>query len=148
VVAIVIVLAALWLWKGDKLSQNGLTLFPGDSATPSPTPKPATPKSSVPGVANYTQLVNEYVGRRLQFNDKCQMTPVSPTFKNGTKIMLDNRSKDPKTVTINDVKYSLVGYGYQLVTLTSKTLPQTLNINCDSLVNAGKVLLQATISNQ
>jgi len=150
VVIVVVALVALWFWKGDKISQNGLTLTPGDSVVVSPTPKPVVSRTSipVPGAANYTQLVSEYDGRRLQFNDKCQMTPPTPTFKNGTKIMLDNRSKDSRVVTINDKKYSMIGYGYQLVTLTSTTLPQTLNINCDSMVNAGRILLQATISNQ
>lgn len=154
VAVVVVVLIAVWASRTDNVDNLNLI---GDNGAASPSPTPslasgaakskATP-SAIPGAVNYSQLVEEYEGRRIQFDDRCQMTPVSPTFKNGTKIMLDNRSGIGKTVTINNQKYQVVGYGYQLLILSSNSLPQTMNVGCDSSVNVGKILLQAKILNQ
>jgi len=152
-VILAVVVIGFVRYLNSKQTNQSLNLLFEESNTPIPATNTPTPKTaiktptSVPGAANYTQLITEYEGKRLQFDDQCKMTPVSPSFKNGTKIMLDNRSKSPRTITLNDQKYSLMGYGYQLVILSSKTLPQTINIDCDSQVNTGQILLQALISN-
>ena len=154
VAVVVVVLVAVWT---SRLNNGGnLNLIDNNgTASPSPTSSPASnatkPKatsSPILGAANYSQLVQEYEGRRIQFDDRCQMTPVSPTFKNGTKIMLDNRSEIGKAITINGQKYQIIGYGYQLLILSSKSLPQTMNIGCGSAESVGNILLQATILNQ
>ena len=106
------------------------------------TPAPAPSKS-------YTELVVEYAERRIQFSDSsygsCLATPSIPVFKNGTSILLDNRTSSAKVIAIGGNKYSLAAYGYQVVTLSGSNLPKELLISCGSSTNVGKILLQAQI---
>ncbi len=149
---------ALWL-----VSQEGLigdivnNLNPTLSSSASPSASPvvsstpvasgkATPKvspraTSTPAVV-YSQLISQYAGRRIQFDQYCQADPRSTTFKNNTSIMLDNRSGDARIVTVGGVQHSLSGYGYKIITLSSSVLPKTLTINCGAAVNVGTILLQ------
>ena len=145
----VVILAIFWLMKNSDSAGQNFTLTPEGTSSPNPIAvKPKTIKPVVPGAANYTQLVEEYEGRRVQFDEKCQMTPPNPTFKNGTKIMLDNRSASARAITVGSQKYNVMGYGYQLLTLSGKDLPQTIGVNCGALVNVGQILLQALILNK
>ena len=119
------------------------------SVSPTPTPIPSkavVKKSPVSGTAEqtlaYSEVVKQYAGRQIQFDANCQAIPTQTTFKNGTSIMFDNRSGDARTIKIGDVSYVFPGYGYKLLTLSSSTLPKTLNLNCGSAVNVGSILLQ------
>lgn len=108
------------------------------SVTPTPTRKTTTVSSS----QTYTQLVKEYEGRRIQFDINCQAIPSNITYKNGTKVMFDNRSGDARVITIGGVQYNFLGYGYKTLTLSSPTLPKTLLLSCGAAVNVGQILLQ------
>lgn len=128
---------------------------PSVSIPSSPTVSPKTvPKSGrvkvtpLPPISSktYSDYVKEYEGRRIQFDQNCQVNPNQPTYKNGTKVMLDNRSAEVKKVAVGGIGYSLEAYGYQIITLYSKNVPQELTINCGAAVNVGKILLQAVIS--
>ncbi len=152
VVVVVVVIAAVWWIEGGNKSMVGQNQY-GMSPTPTPS---ATPKSnsvvkksgsSITSPKTYNQLVNEYAGRIVQFDASCQIIPSAPTFKNGTTIMLDNRSDMVRIISIAGVKYTLDKYGYKVITLTSPKLPKQLSINCDNKVNVGSILLQATILN-
>ena len=98
------------------------------------------------GTANqtqtYTTLVKQYEGRRIQFDIYCQAIPKNVTYKNGTKVMFDNRSGDARIITIGGVQYNFPGYGYKVLTLSSNTLPKTLLLSCGAAVNVGQILLQ------
>ena len=128
--------------------RDQVALQPTASATPTPTvtPKPAVKKPPVSGTAQqtlaYSEVVKQYVGRQIQFDANCQAIPTQTTFKNGTSVMFDNRSGDARTIKIGDVSYVFPGYGYKILTLSSSTLPKTLNLNCGSAVNVGSILLQ------
>ncbi len=126
--------------------------IPSPFAKSTPTPKTAAKKpAGATGSAYqtevYSQLVNEYADRRIQFDDSCQAKPANTTFKVGIKIMFDNRSAQPRTIKIGNITYSFTPYGYRILTLSSQNLPDALSINCDSSVNVGRILLQAQISN-
>lgn len=108
------------------------------SVKPVATKKPSTVTQS----QTYTQLVKEYEGRRIQFDINCQAVPSSSAYKNGTKIMFDNRSGDARTITVGGVQYNILGYGYKILTLSSQTLPETILLSCGAAVNVGQVLLQ------
>lgn len=120
--------------------------------TVSPMPTPVAPTKSVakkPPVSGtaeqtqaYSEVVTQYVGRHIQFDVNCQAIPTQTTFKNGTAVMFDNRSGDARTIKIGDVSYVFPGYGYKILTLSSSTLPKTLNLNCGSAVNVGSILIQ------
>lgn len=133
---------------GENVSPNsGLVAGPVKGSVAGSVVKPVVKKSTaIPTPSgNYTALVKEYEGRRIQFDERCQITPQSPTYKNGTSIMLDNRSASVRTVMVGATKYDLVAYGYRVVTLSSSSLPKELAVSCGSSGNVGKVLLQAQI---
>ncbi len=92
--------------------------------------------------ANYSDALKLYGSRRVQFDMYCQAQPASSTYKNGTYLMLDNRSGDPRIISVNKVQYRLEGYGWKIITLTSKTLPVTWTLDCGAAVGVGKILIQ------
>lgn len=100
--------------------------------------------TSTSSPAQYSAAVKQYEGKRIQFDMYCQAIPTSLVFKNGTSVMLDNRSGDARTIKIGNTSYYLAGYGWKIVTLSvaSSQLPATLWINCGSAVNVSKILLQ------
>ena len=71
------------------------------------------------------------------------MVPYSASFKNGTKIMLDNRYKKPLTVSLDGQPYYLGAYNFEIVTAgTSAKLPHTIKVNCGTGKNNGSIMLQ------
>lgn len=147
---VVVLVAILGYWLMGSGGKFAGDFFVSPTPTPSSTAKtPAKSGAKVSPVApskSYTELVKEYDGRRIQFDERCQAIPKGPTYKNGTSIMLDNRSGDARTVKVGDKSYNLQGYGYWIVNLSSPSLPKELTVNCGSAVNVGKILLQAMIS--
>jgi len=160
-VAVVIIAAVgVYLAMGDKVDQytNNLdSILPDSELKSTPTPissvapksvvnkKTVAPVTSTPSAQSYTQIVKEYEGRRIQFDQRCQATPMAPTYKNGTTIMLDNRSPSTRVIMIGTNQYTVAGYSYQIVTVSSPSLPNELSLSCGSAGNVGKILLQAKI---
>ena len=152
VIVVVVAVGAWWVYS-NKIKVPSLPGFGGlNKSSPSPvarvTAKPVAKKSTTPAPTPtkiYSDVVKEYEGRRIQFDERCQVVPQSPTYKNGTSIMLDNRSASARTVMVGAAKYDLVAYGYRVVTLSSPSLPKELSLVCGSSGNVGKVLLQAQI---
>lgn len=127
---------------GDReVAEVSPEVTPRATSTPIRTPA-KTGGPTVEAQEAYTDLVKQYEGKRIQFNELCQAIPNYVTYKNGTKIMLDNRSGDPRIITVGTTQYSLGGYGYRIVTLSSSSLPKTLLLSCGSAVNVGQILLQ------
>lgn len=155
VLILVVVLAVVfgyWLLnKSGKLPSLQTFYSPVPGGTPTPTPKLVsrpTPAIQPSGgsLKPYSDLVNEYQGKRIQFDERCQVVPNSATYKNGTSVMLDNRSANAVTIKVGDASYSLSSYGYRIVNLSSSYLPKELPISCGKAGNVGKILLQAIIS--
>ncbi len=154
IIAVIAIVGLYLLFnKGGMPSSDTATL----SISPAPTqstvkapagskPKPAASNASAPQTA-YTDLVKQYGDRRLQFDAGCQVSPNTMTYRNGTSIMLDNRSDVAKTVKIGSAQYNLGAKGYMIVLLNSTSLPKDLAISCNNSPNVGKILLQALISN-
>ncbi|KKT37583.1 MAG: hypothetical protein UW27_C0014G0004 [Parcubacteria group bacterium GW2011_GWA1_44_13] len=145
IVVIVLAIVFIGMRKGSTIN-SGVTPTPNLSATPKASSSPVVKKPPVvtatPALGNYSQLVTEYRDRRVQFNNICQMSPSALTYKNGTKIMLDNRSSESRVVTIDGTPYNFSGYSYRFVTLSSNTLPRTLAVNCGPSINVGVITLQ------
>ncbi len=150
---VLVVVAAVYFMRGKWVGQVGKYVGV-ETTSPSPSPvagavvKPVAKKagSTTPtSTKSYTELVKEYEGRRIQFDDRCQVTPQSSTYKNGTSVMLDNRSASPRTVMVGGVKYDFVAYGYRVVTLSNSSLPKELAVSCGSSGDVGRILLQAQI---
>ena len=156
VVIVLVAIVGLWSlsnkWGGVDLSSlnpsyNNLSY----SSSPTPTAKKTTPASPVPTAGiTYEQAVVQYAGQRIQLNAACQGTPGQMVIKKGTKIMLDNRSKDTMTLRLDNQTVVLPGYNWRIMTInTTKTLPYDLGIDCKSSSGAsenGAVLrIQANI---
>jgi len=147
IVVVLVAVLGYWLMGGGGKLAGDFFASPTASPSPSPTAKAYKPGSSPVATPSksYSDLVKEYEGRIIQFGDRCQVTPLNPTYKNGTSIMLDNRSSEARTVKVGDKSYNLQGYGYWIINLSSSSLPKELSINCGAALNVGKILLQAQI---
>lgn len=146
-VAILVVLAVLLRgtgeWSGSQSQSTATpTVSPSVSASATPSVSPKTTIKPVPAPSSYGEAVKQYETRRIQFDMYCQANPVNNTYKNGTSIMLDNRSGDARIITVGGVQYRLDGYGWKIITLSSKTLPATLAVDCGAGRNVSKILLQ------
>ncbi len=89
----------------------------------------------------YADALKKYADKRLQVTPTCQITPNNVTYKNGTTIMIDNRSDKPKAMKVGST-FTIPAYGFKIVTLSSGTLPATFLIDCDKQQNAGTIILQ------
>lgn len=104
--------------------------------TPKKTPTPTKPPLS------YSEAVSLYTNRRIQFDANCLAIPNYVVFAKGTKIMLDNRSSQARSVYLDGQRYSLAAYGFQIVTLTTTApLPHTMRIDCGTGKNNGQILI-------
>lgn len=165
IILAVIVVVVLVVWNLFDF-RTGEQSIPTPMAGETSSPTPQSPSGgSVPGgsgagqgsgsgqgssftqtqVQSYSQLVNQYEGRRIQFDQNCQINPTTVTFKTGTMVMFDNRSATTKTLVIGGQIHVFPPYGYKLLTLNSQIIPVTLTISCDSIPNIGSILLQANI---
>jgi len=151
IIAVVVIVVGVWWFNGGSSS---VSLLPGSSASPSvsatKTPGVAnrTPTPTVTSNLSYSQLVAQYGSNRIQFNSSCQASPNSMVLKNGTGILLDNRSNTTQVISLNGATYTLIPYGYRVVTLTSSSLPRDIGISCNNTANASLVKLQANISGE
>lgn len=159
IVAVVAVFVIWWLMNGLGGPEYGVGQ-PTQSPTPGSASGPRSQSQSgqtgvvpggTPAVLNlqaYSDLVRQYEGRRIEFDERCQMRPDDVTFKNGTVVMFDNRSPQAKTLKIGKQSYNLPAYGYRFLTMASSNLPLSLNVGCDSVPSVGRLLLQANILEQ
>ena len=151
VLVVVVFIGAWWSYSNKMPSLNDLGYKNQPSSSPTPAPKVVIKQvvkktgSATASVKTYNELVKEYEGRRIQFDINCQAVPNSVTYKNGTTIMLDNRSGDSRVVTLDGTRYQLAGYGYATVTLSGQSLPKEMSLSCGAAINVGKILLQAQI---
>lgn len=107
--------------------------------------KTSVPLANQPVSLSYQSALELYKdNKRIQLSgaDFCQASPNNVMYKNGTSIMVDNRSAQTRTVKIGGTSYSLEGYGFKIVKLSSVTLPATLLMDCNQQQNVAKILLQ------
>lgn len=91
---------------------------------------------------SYQQALTKYEGRRLQFNDMCQATPNTVTYKDNTGIMLDNRSNKTRTIKVGTT-YTIKPYGFRIVTLPDTYRENsTYYVDCDKSQNVATILVQ------
>ena len=114
------------------------------SSTASSTQQKAEVKTQKPIdlALTYQKIVEQYGDRRIQFDNACQAFPARLGFKNGTAIMLDNRTEKTKTIKLSGRAFILKPLGYITMKVTSKILPSTVFIDCDSHYNVGQIFLQ------
>ena len=91
---------------------------------------------------NYGEAVTKYANSRIQFDSDCQAIPSQDAMANSMTVMLDNRSNATQKITIGGQQYNVAAYNYVLITLSKKTLPAYLYINCNNRVNTGEIILE------
>lgn len=162
IVAAVVVLV-VWAFKSNVFNNGGGELGEGLIELPQTVEEGTVNKGNIPGagapiipgsgqstftqtqIQNYSVLVNQYGEKRVQFDERCQMSPAGVTFKNGTTLMFDNRSSSQRTIKVGNQSYYFQPYGYKILTLSSASLPASLKISCDATPDVGSILLQANI---
>ena len=151
-VFIVVLIIVALLSRGSSNKVAPVSETPGNettTSTPTSTPqaKPAA-KQKTPSTAQldqaaaYASALKKYAGQYIQFNPSCQATPANVTFKNGTAVMFDNRSNKQITISLDDNTFIIKPYDYLAMKVTSKVLPKTILLSCNSSYNVGQILLQ------
>lgn len=93
---------------------------------------------------SYKDALVTYKDRRIQLNNQnglCQAVPNNVTYKNGTNIMIDNRSPNARTVKLGST-FTIKGYGFKIVNVSSSTLPATWLLDCGAQQNVATILIQ------
>jgi len=92
---------------------------------------------------SYAQALAQYGSKRIQFDGVCQATPNTATWKNGTNIMLDNRSPMARSLhlgTMGDV--AIKAWGFKIVNFSSSLLPNVITIDCGASQNVAQIEIQ------
>jgi len=154
-------IAAVILWYGPKPGADVSNQPSGEQNQPATdeqnqpasngeTEGATTPSGST-GTATsltYTQALKTYKDRRIQFSlnnlNQCLMNPTSVIYKNGTKVMFDNRIAKQITVYLAGTAYTIKTYGFRILTLSAATssLPYTIRVDCEAGKNTGKIILE------
>ncbi len=154
ILAGILILAAVFYFTNKNSSQNQqdqiiqptgeIAPITGDYSISSTNAGTKTAPKASPQIKplTYTEAVNLYKDKRIQFASNCQVIPNFVTFKNSTKVMFDNRTPQSLSFSLDGQKYPLSAYGFKIITLYNKNLPHTVRLNCGSGVNNGQILLQ------
>lgn len=106
--------------------------------------KTTVPIANQPVSMSYQNALTLYKdNKRIQISGDsfCQVSPNNVMYKNGTSVMIDNRSSKTRTIKIGTT-YTIEAYGFRIVKLSSGTLPATILMDCDKQQNVAKILLQ------
>jgi hypothetical protein len=87
----------------------------------------------------YTAAYTKYAGRRIEFSSKCQVSPVKAEFKDGTKVMLDNRGSVSRRIAVGDQAFVIPAYNFAFLTLTAEKLPMTYSVDCGTAAGVASV---------
>jgi uncharacterized protein YxeA len=144
---IVMAIIVMVLVKNNKKSVN-LTETPNDNVQQTDqaingVKTNKTAKNATTSVASisYEQALIKYKDYRIQLAQDCQATPVNVTYKNGTSIMIDNRSNVERVVRVGS-NYTIPAWGFKIINLTSSTLPATWLVDCGAQQNVATILIQ------
>ena len=100
--------------------------------------KDSTP---TPAYKDYTDALVIYKGARIELDENCQANPSSVTYKNGTSIMIDNRASVDRVVKVGS-SFPIKAQSFEIVKLSSETLPIIWNVDCDQSKNVAQILIQ------
>ena len=124
------------------------TVAPVENPTDATISEPESTQDTTAGSATvsgssmkYTDAVAKYVDRRIQLDKVCQAHPNNVTYKNGTTIMIDNRSPQAARVHLGSV-FTINPYSFKIVTLSSTTFPKTFLVDCGTSQNVATILVQ------
>lgn len=90
----------------------------------------------------YQQAIATYEDKRIQFNADCKATPSNMTYKDGTYLMLDNRSAGSLTIKIGTSSYPIGGYAFKIVKLANVNRSISILVDCNERQNVATILVQ------
>jgi hypothetical protein len=94
-------------------------------------------------VLTYDEALAQYADKRIQFDRVCQATPNVSTYKTATRIMLDNRAPESRTISIGTLRaVTIPAWGFTTLELTAKKLPETLDVDCNESENVATIIVQ------
>jgi len=102
--------------------------------------KSAVNTNQIPAIS-YSQALKKYKDARIQLGIECQAFPNNVTYKNGTSIMIDNRSAFNRKIKIGSF-YTVKAYDFKIIKLSSSVLPIMWLVDCDKLENNASILVQ------
>ena len=139
VIAVLVLGLGYWLMNKDSVKEEGID---NDSEVVDSTEDTSEGSVNVSKPAlSYQNALAKYKDVRIQLNANCQADPTQMTFKNGTEIMMDNRSPKDRTVKVGSI-YNIKAWGFKIVKLSSATLPATWLVDCDKSQNVATILIQ------
>ncbi|MDO8601894.1 MAG: hypothetical protein Q7R62_02060 [bacterium] len=83
----------------------------------------------------YTAAFTKYAGRRIAFDSRCQATPTTTTFQDGTKIMLDNRGVGASRIVVGNKAFQIPAYNFAFLTLATGIY----EVDCESNKSAATI---------
>lgn len=110
----------------------------GSVNTPKNTSETNTPEVKL---LPYHEALGLYMGRRIEITDECKVIPNTMTFKNNTKVMIDNHSSKLKTIKIGK-SMTIKEQGFKIINLSSSKLPVKLAMGCDAQNSAATITLE------
>jgi len=145
---VLVIVVGIIIWSMSNANPAVAPTVEEDTTTPLTEPIPQEDKSTS-GVNNsptastlsYANALIKYKDARIQLDNNCQATPHNLTFKNGTNIMIDNRASVARIVKVGSI-FTIKGYGFKIVKLSSATLPATWLVDCGKSQNVATILIQ------
>lgn len=92
----------------------------------------------------YENALTLYKGSILQFDSMCAANPSNATWKNGTLIMLDNRSAVARTIHMGSMgNFPVSAWGFKIIKLSLTGIPtNAIAVDCDAHQNVALVTVQ------
>lgn len=87
---------------------------------------------------SYSDFVNFYGDKRIQFDGNCRATPNSSSFNVGDILILDNRSEKVQAVKFVDDLYALPPYHVRIFELKRQGI---FYIDCGSSKNVSEIIV-------
>jgi hypothetical protein len=90
---------------------------------------------------SYGEALVIYKDFSIQFDTACQANPNNVVYRNGTNIMIDNRSPFTRTIKIGSV-YTVEPYGFKIIKISSTFWPVKWIVSCDKSQDVATIIIQ------
>ncbi len=89
---------------------------------------------------SYQEAVSIYAGKIIEIDSDCKAVPNTMTFKNNTKVMINNNSDTLKTLKVGK-SIGVNARSFKIVNLSSSKLPNKLIVDCNTIKGIANISL-------
>lgn len=89
---------------------------------------------------SYSEAVELYKNSILQFDEDCQLSTKSRSFRLGNEVLIDNRSPEPKKITVGTIPIVVGPYDYGFIILSEKG--NLVPVSCGDRANIAQLSVQ------